>query len=120
MMRDVHVAGGRIEVRRFRSADEIAALPERLVFNCTGLGSRELVGDDDLIPVRGQLAVLEPQSEVGYAVLGDFGYMFPRPDGIILGGTFERGIWDTTPQPLDVSRIIASHRKFFDGFRCTA
>ena len=30
---------------------EIAALPERLVFNCTGLGARELFGDTELRPV---------------------------------------------------------------------
>ena len=25
--------------------------------------------------------------------------MFPRPDGIVLGGTFELDQWDTTPEP---------------------
>ena len=120
MLRDVQVAGGRIEVRRFASPADIAALPERLVFNCTGLGSRDLMGDAELQPVRGQLAILEPQPEVRYAALGDFGYMFPRPDGIVLGGTFERGVWDTTPDPKAIARIVASHKRFFEGFRCTA
>ena len=49
-----------------------------------------------------------------------FGYMFPRPDGIVLGGTFERGVWDTTPDPKAIARIVASHKRFFEGFRCTA
>jgi hypothetical protein len=31
------------------------------MFNCTGIGAKQLVGDDILTPVRGQLAVLEPQ-----------------------------------------------------------
>jgi glycine/D-amino acid oxidase-like deaminating enzyme len=57
---------------------------------------------------------------VQYAALGDFGYMFPRPDGIILGGTFEVDEWDPTPQPADIQRIIASQKRFFDAFRCTA
>src|SRR3954469_15862307 len=68
MTRDVQVAGGRIEVRKFATPDEIAALPEALVFNCTGLGSRDLFGDQLLTPIRGQLAILEPQPEVRYAV----------------------------------------------------
>ena len=120
MMRDVQIAGGRIEVRRFATPGEIATLTEKLVFNCTGLGSRDLIGDADLHPVRGQLAILEPQPEVRYAVLGDFGYMFPRPDGIILGGTFERDQWDPTPQPDDIATIVAAHKRFFNSFRCTA
>jgi hypothetical protein len=46
--------------------------------------------------------------------------MFPRPDGIILGGTFELDQWDTTPVPATIARILASHKRFFSDFRCTA
>ena len=120
LIRDVQLSGGKFEVRRFGSPAEIAALPESLVFNCTGLGSRELFGDQDLHPARGQLAILEPQPEVQYAFTGGPGYMFPRPDGIILGGTFELDQWDATPQPETIARIIADHKRFFASFRCTA
>jgi glycine/D-amino acid oxidase-like deaminating enzyme len=58
--------------------------------------------------------------EVRYAALGDFGYMFPRPDGIVLGGTFELDQWDTTPDPKTIARILALQKRFFDGFRCAA
>jgi glycine/D-amino acid oxidase-like deaminating enzyme len=120
MTRDVHVAGGKIEVRRFATPADLAALPESLVFNCTGLGSRDLFGDQELQPIRGQLAILEPQPEVRYAVQGGFGYMFPRGDGILLGGTFERDEFDPTPNAAAIARIVASHKRFFEGFRCTA
>jgi glycine/D-amino acid oxidase-like deaminating enzyme len=120
MLADFHIAGGKVEIRKFATPADIAALPESLVFNCTGLGSRDLLNDQDMHPARGQLAILEPQPEVQYAALGDFGYMFPRPDGIILGGTFEVDEWDPTPQPADIQRIIASQKRFFDAFRCTA
>jgi D-amino-acid oxidase len=120
MIRDVHIAGGKIEVRKFATPADIAGLPEALVFNCTGLGARDLFGDQELEPRRGQLAILEPQPNIRYAAQGEFGYMFPRADGIVLGGTYERGVWDPTPQPADISRIVANHKRFFEGFRCTA
>lgn len=120
MVRDVEIAGGKIQVRKFATPADIATLPEALVFNCTGLGSRALFGDQDLRPARGQLAILEPQPEVQYAFTGSPGYMFPRPDGIILGGTFELDQWDTTPDPATIQRIIAGHQRFFSQFRCTA
>ena len=120
LLEDVRLAGGRIVVRRFATGADLAALPERLLFNCTGLGSRDLFGDEELIPVRGQLAILLPQPEVRYAFTGEAGYMFPRPDGIILGGTFERGEWSTVPDPADIARIVESHRQLFAAFRCTA
>ncbi len=120
MIKDVQIAGGKIEIRSFATAADIAALPESLVFNCTGLGSRQLFGDEDLRPARGQLAILEPQPEVQYAFTGGPGYMFPRADGIILGGTFELDEWDTTADPATIQRIIAEHKRFFSSFRCAA
>src|SRR3982751_3918902 len=120
MIRDVQAAAGKIEVRKFATPADISALPESLVFNCTGLGSRDLFNDQGLHPARGQLAILEPQPEVRYAFTGGPGYMFPRPDGIILGGTFELDQWDPTPQPDAIARILASHKAFFAGLRCAA
>ena len=113
-------AGGEMQVRRFASPAELQALPERLIFNCTGLGSRELFGDAELGPVRGQIAVLAPQPQVQYAYALPSGYMFPRADGIILGGTFEHGEWSTAAEPATIQGILAAHRALFAGFRCTA
>lgn len=118
MLRDVQIAGGRIAVRDFATPADIAALPEMLVFNCTGLGSRALFSDMELQPARGQLAILMPQPEIRYAFTGGDGYMFPRPDGIVLGGTFELDEWGTTPEPETIARIIASHQQLNARLRC--
>ncbi len=116
MMEDVLTAGGRIVVRDFADRAAVAALPERVVFNCTGLGARALFGDEELEPVKGQLVVLLPQPEVDYNVLKDGWYMFPRADGIMLGGTFEHGNWSLDPDPAATARILAGHKRIFDGF----
>jgi glycine/D-amino acid oxidase-like deaminating enzyme len=120
LTRDVLKGSGKIQVRSFATPADIAALSETLVFNCTGLGSRELFGDTDLIPIRGQLAILAPQPEVRYAFTGRAGYMFPRGDGIILGGTFERNNWLIVPEPETIAGIVESHRQLMAGFRCAA
>ena len=113
-------AGGAMKVRRFETPADIAALDEKLVFNCTGLGSRQLFGDEGLYPVRGQLAVLRARGDVNYAYSVRGGYMFPRGDGVLLGGTFERNVWDAVPEPQDIARIMQRHRDLAAGFRCTA
>ncbi|WP_432770555.1 MAG: FAD-dependent oxidoreductase [Sphingopyxis sp.] len=120
MQRDFQTAGGRIVVREFAAPAEIGELPETLVFNCTGLGSHGLFGDTELVPIRGQLAMLIPQPEIDYAFTGEAGYMFPRPDGIVLGGSYERNIWEAEVEPERIARIVASHRALFAGFRCPA
>ena len=98
LLRDFYNAGGRLVVRELRSREEVMRLPEPVVFNCTGLGARALFGDQNLYPVRGQLAVLLPQPEVDYCYLGGDAYMFPRRDGIILGGTWGRNDWSLAPK----------------------
>ncbi|QIG79318.1 FAD-dependent oxidoreductase [Stakelama tenebrarum] len=120
LIRDFRIAGGAIARRKFTAPGQLAELPESLVFNCTGLGSHNLFGDTGMTPARGQLAILLPQPEIEYAYTGRFGYMFPRPDGILLGGTFETGQWDATPQDADIARIIDGHRRLHADLRCPA
>ncbi|MGX7894487.1 FAD-dependent oxidoreductase [Tsuneonella sp. HG222] len=112
---DFLLAGGRFVVGALSSPDQVAALPEATVFNCTGLGARDLFGDREMIPMRGQLAVLLPQPEVRYAYELPGGYMFSRPDGIILGGTYERGVEEAVTEEPAISRILAAHARLNSG-----
>jgi D-amino-acid oxidase len=117
---DIREHGGVIRQREFADAASLATLPETLIFNCTGIGARQLFGDDELQPIRGQVVVLQPQPEVRYSASGGWGYMFSNPGGILLGGTWDRGVWDIMPSPSDTARILASHQRFFGSLRCTA
>lgn len=119
MLDEFFIAGGKVVVGKLADRAAIQALPEKLVFNCTGLGARALFGDEELIPVKGQLTILLPQPEVGYvAIHGDL-YMFPRSDGIVLGGTHEEGQWSLEPDLAKKAEILAGHREFFESFRKT-
>jgi len=115
VMRDFRAAGGAIVVREFRDATELQALPEPVIVNCTGLGSKALFGDDELMPVKGQLVVLKPEPDIHYLVIYDGIYMFPRTDGVLLGGTFDRGEWSLEPDPDVTASLLARHAAFFEG-----
>ncbi|MBZ5727888.1 MAG: FAD-binding oxidoreductase [Acidobacteriia bacterium] len=118
LMRDFLLNGGRIAIREFGDAAALMALPENLIFNCTGLGARALFGDTELTPVKGQLAVLLPQPEVDYMTIGPGGtYMFPQRDGVLLGGSFERGVENTDPDPAITERILRENGALFAGMR---
>ncbi len=117
MLDEFRLAGGRLHVREIADRAAVEALPEKLVFNCTGLGAKTLFGDEELTPVKGQLTILLPQPEVQYAVLAGDLYMFPRSDGIVLGGTHEQGEWSLAPDLARKAEILAGHRALFDGFR---
>jgi glycine/D-amino acid oxidase-like deaminating enzyme len=113
MMQDFRIAGGRIEVREVRNLAELQGLPERVIVNCTGLGAKSLFGDEELTPIKGQLTILLPQPEIDYCTLPEDLYMFPRSDGILLGGTHQEGVWSLEPDLQAKQRIVAEHARIF-------
>ncbi len=122
LLRDFRIAGGRVVVGEIADRGQLAALPEPIIANCTGLGAKTLFGDDSLTPIKGQLVVLRPQPGIDYLSIGGgrfstggSQYMFPRADGILLGGTFERGVDTLEPDPVETERILANHRAFFQA-----
>ena len=105
-----------MEVRKFHSADELMTMVEPVIINSTGHGAKALFDDDNMMPIKGELSFLLPQPEVNYFIVGNGGlYMFPRSDGVLLSGTFERNVYDATPDLSKVLDIVAGHRKFFNA-----
>ena len=124
LVRDVRVAGGAIVIRKFDNLRDIAQLEESVVVNCTGLGSGELFGDDEIMPVKGQLTHLMPQPEVDYSTFGSatptaggFVHMQPRSDGIALGGTSVEGDWSLDIDEEARRRIVDAHVYLFARMR---
>jgi glycine/D-amino acid oxidase-like deaminating enzyme len=116
----VREAGGRIVVREFADRSQILALEESVIVNCTGLGSAALFGDTELVPVRGQLVFMPPDDRLDYLTIGGGDgvlYMFPRSDGILLGGTFERGASHLAPDAATTDRIVREHTRLAEGMR---
>ena len=124
LMREVVLFGGRIVVRKFDTPRDLMSLSEPVIVNCSGLGAKELFGDKELIPIKGQLTVLVPQPEINYrtagglpdapAAPGGFGiHMLPRSDGIILGGTQERGVSTLEPNEDARKRVVDGHIELF-------
>src|SRR5829696_3194184 len=117
LLRDFYAAGGRLVVRELKTREEVAQLPERVIFNCTGLGARALFGDQGMASMRGQIEVLLPQPELDYGYLANSLYMFPRADGVILGGTFEAGNWSMDADEATTTRIIEGNAQIARGLR---
>jgi D-amino-acid oxidase len=112
-VRDFRLAGGKVVIMEIADPSQLVFVPETLIMNCTGLGAASIFNDAQMTPIRGQLTVMLPQPEVDYAVLAGELYMFPRQDGIVLGGTYVRGDWSTTPDVEAKRRIIAGHAQLF-------
>ncbi|HSI78054.1 MAG TPA: FAD-dependent oxidoreductase [Lunatimonas sp.] len=118
MMRDDFLlAGGKIEYRDFKKPEDVDALPQKCVVNCTGLGSQEIFGDNDLMPVSGQLCFLIPQPELTYRANMGGVYFIPRRDGIMIGGNGIDGNWDTTPDPAVKEKYLTGVEEMMRNLR---
>lgn len=117
LMTDFRIAGGKIVVGEMKTPAEIQALKQKLVFNCTGLGAKALFNDAELTPLRGQLTILLPQPEVTYATIWEDTYMFSRHDGVVLGGTHERGNWSLEVDEATVTEKLAKQAELFAAMR---
>jgi len=105
LVRDFLLFGGKIVIRKFDTPRDLMSLMEPVVVNCTGLGSKTLFGDNELVPVKGQLTVCVPEPEMKYRVFGRAANpaatlsLNPRSDGIVVGNMQERGNDSLEPNP---------------------
>jgi D-amino-acid oxidase len=116
LIQDIRLAGGEFVIRNFKDQDELQSLTQPFIFNCTGLGSRALFGDEGIMPAKGQLILLPPDPAIDYLTVGGGSgslYMFSRNDYMILGGTNNPGDWSTEPEPEQTERIIYESQQFF-------
>ncbi len=127
-----------------KTVQSFTDLEEPVLFNCTGLGGRELNLDQEMISVRGHLITLNQQAGTGhmdYMIYTDVEqegkaervYLFPKTSSItpdhtrgidcfgILGGTFINGV-DTLPDAerealdqLEFQRLFDRNFQFFHG-----
>lgn len=125
LLSDFYQAGGRIEIREFHSPSEVADLPERVVFNCTGYAARDLWGDKSLIPVRGQTAWLPPQPAANYGVRYKGAAMLSKSDGLMVQGVNLSGLGELEgvgnsmeqPNRAEAEQAVAVFEDLFSRFR---
>jgi hypothetical protein len=102
LMEDFLVNHGRIQIAEFRTPADLAALPQKTLINATGYGARALFDDRTVIPVRGQLARMAPQSDVHYGLYYRHAAFVPRRDGAVFqytGDSDYYGFDDATTVP---------------------
>ncbi len=86
-------AGGELEVCEVESLDALEA-ESRLLVNCAGAWAKYVTPDPEVFPIRGQTLLVDaPQIRDGYMRASDDTYLFPRDDGLLLGGIYQYDSW---------------------------
>ncbi|HEY3738057.1 MAG TPA: FAD-dependent oxidoreductase [Jatrophihabitans sp.] len=112
LVQKVTTLGGRVvTVPAFTDLAQVWELPEKLVLNCTGLGAGILFRDSAVRPVRGQIAVVGPQPQLGYSISHDGFYVYPRATDTVIGGTNQFDADSEQVEPAVIDTLLRAARR---------
>jgi D-amino-acid oxidase len=109
-------AGGVLRRRNLDRLDEATALVPGagVIVNATGLGARHLADDAAVHPIRGRIVIVTNPGITTSVRDEDHPdgttYVHPRSQDVVLGGSFEPGRTDLTPDPAATRAILARCR----------
>ncbi|XP_043487756.1 D-amino-acid oxidase [Polistes fuscatus] len=88
--------GGELKRRKIRDLGELIEDGYEIVINCSGLGARELVNDDTMTAVRGQVSRVKAPWVMHCILVDDdhCNYIIPNINNVVLGGTHQENDYD--------------------------
>ncbi|XP_056152118.1 D-aspartate oxidase [Lampris incognitus] len=99
-------AGGLVEKKKLNSLRELSKSFD-IIANCAGLGSKTLVGDPQVYPVRGQvLKVRAPWLQHFIRVADGKTYIYPGMHSVTIGGTRQADDWRLEVDGGDTQSIL--------------
>nr|XP_016927786.1 D-aspartate oxidase [Drosophila suzukii] len=114
--------GGAVVRKRITDLDAFVADSEYdVIVNCSGLGSRTLLKDNDMYAVRGQVSRVKA-NWIFSAVLDesdDGHYIIPNTETVVLGGTHQERDYNTQVCPKDKKIIVEGCCRYVPGLEHT-
>ena len=84
------------------------------IINCSALGARDLCNDKTIIPVRGQVALIETDTRKPIYLDNETPlYIVPRKDAMIVGGTYEQNVFEETTESKTIEHILNTAYEVF-------
>jgi D-amino-acid oxidase len=102
---DLRARGVPFIAQTFANLQDVLHLQENIIINCTGSGAKTPWNDTSLKPIKGDLALLPAQPLLTY-LYAQNGYMFPRKDAVVIGGSFLTCFTSTDPDPVCCKELV--------------
>jgi len=87
-----------------------------VVVNCSGLGAFDLVKDETMYPIRGQVIRVHAPWMKNVWFFGT-SYIIPNVDTVVLGGTAQKGDWSTATTQSDTDKILRDIYNLFPSLQ---
>jgi D-amino-acid oxidase len=108
LLKRFEALGGTVEQKQIL---DLKTLPYDIIVNASGVGAKELVNDEGVYPIRGQIIRTAkpehfPDDIIHIHSGGTFTYIIPRDNDCILGGTYEVGDDNKVPDDAIAKAIL--------------
>lgn len=99
--------GGQVHARKLENLWDLHKDYD-IIVNCSGIGSKKLVGDQKMYPIRGQVLKVHAPWIIHFIRDGDgLTYIYPGIHNVTLGGTRQKDDWNLSPDPSTSKSIFA-------------
>ncbi|KAL5281431.1 DDO family protein [Megaselia abdita] len=112
--------GGKFVKRRIQNLNEFSHSSEfDIIVNCTGLGSKTIVGDTKMHAIRGQVARVKANWLYCAFIdeADDGNYIIPNTESVVLGGTHQIDDFNTSIYPEDSEFIFKGCKELLPGLK---
>lgn len=109
LMQQFNQLGGSIIQRHLNNLHEVKDYD--VIVNCSGIGSRQLVPDDSIFPIKGQIIHLSKPKDLTYGLIDHEDkmiYIYPRTNDCIIGVTAEEKQWELKYGSKIIEKLIES------------
>eukprot|EP01024_Parvocaulis_polyphysoides_P056828 TRINITY_DN60208_c0_g1_i1.p2 TRINITY_DN60208_c0_g1~~TRINITY_DN60208_c0_g1_i1.p2 ORF type:complete len:231 (+),score=61.38 TRINITY_DN60208_c0_g1_i1:114-806(+) len=111
LMERLESQGCTFEQSRVENLEDLEGEKFDVVVNCAGIGARALLPDEGVYPVRGQVVRVKAPQVSGVWFMDEKAYIITNVDTIVLGGTQQKGDWNTQNDQQDVQNILKNVRE---------
>lgn len=98
--------------KKLENLDDVLALPEEVIFNCTGNGSAKLFNDQNMVPYSGHLIYVKKVPGFDYflsSTTPDGSWRvtaYPQGNKLAIGLSYEEKGWIEKPDPKTIQALI--------------
>ncbi|XP_044728599.1 D-amino-acid oxidase-like [Chrysoperla carnea] len=122
LLRQFFQNGGKLIYSRVTSLSEVAekysdkTKKANVIVNCCGLGARTIVPDDEVYPIRGQVARVHAPWQF-HIICSEANYIIPNHNAVILGGTAQKNDYSTEVYEEDTKAIFDGCSELVPGLK---
>eukprot|EP01026_Neomeris_dumetosa_P052755 TRINITY_DN4685_c1_g1_i4.p1 TRINITY_DN4685_c1_g1~~TRINITY_DN4685_c1_g1_i4.p1 ORF type:complete len:333 (-),score=61.36 TRINITY_DN4685_c1_g1_i4:82-1080(-) len=106
LMERLEAQGCKFQQGKLEKIDDLKEEGFDVIVNCAGIGTRQLVPDEEVYPVRGQVIRVKAPQVQGVWFIDETTYIITNTDTVVVGGTQQINDWNEENDQDNIDAIL--------------